>query len=88
MVGAGAKIVDAPADDHNESRPKSLDRYFRKTISTPEGAILHYGDCSIYCRSGVCDCGLLRALMPLDNPEKWYGSYYEQIDRHLEGTKK
>lgn len=37
------------------------DRYFRKVIAYPKGAIVHYGDCSIYSIQ-ICNCGLLADL--------------------------
>jgi hypothetical protein len=41
-------------------------RYFRKVIAYPEGIITHDGDCWIYSFLGVCNCGLIHDLLPLE----------------------
>jgi len=66
-----------------EDMPKQLERYFRKVIAYPEGAVVHHGDCSIF-PSEICDCGLLRTLMPIENSEKWYPKCWDEIVSHLD----
>ena len=63
--------------------PNQLKPYFRETMANPNGAVGHYGDCSIYCVPGICDCGLLRTLVPLEDPEKYYSKYYEEEQNHF-----
>ncbi len=55
------------------------DRYFRKVIAHPEGAIVHYGDCHIY-GNYVCHCGLHADLQWIDYEEaiKLYPKYEEE----------
>ena len=59
---------------------KIKERYFRKVIAHPEGAIVHHGDCMIYGLKGVCTRGLLHDLAPLSNPEAVYPQYWSDID--------
>jgi len=61
--------------------PKQLKPYFRKVIAHPEEAVVHYGDCNVF-DSNVCDCGLLRTLLSMKEPEKWYGNFHEEIIKH------
>lgn len=41
-------------------------RYFRKVMAHPEGAVVHDGDCSIWRSLKVCTCGLIHDLMWID----------------------
>ena len=66
--------------------PKALKPYFRKVIAHPEGAVVHYGDCSIYNEPRICDCGLLRTLLAIEKPEQWYEKYDEEIIVPLDGV--
>ena len=64
--------------------PKQLQPYFRKTIAHPEGQITHYGDCAIYSLAKVCDCGLIRTLLPMDDAEKWHANFRVECDNHID----
>ena len=55
------------------------ERYFRRVIAHPQGAIVHHGDCFIYSETHLCTCGLHHDLIILpDNiieeiyPEFWH----------------
>jgi hypothetical protein len=39
-------------------------RYFRKVMGYPKGILTHFGDCTAYS-CYVCDCGLIRDLVPI-----------------------
>lgn len=57
--------------------PPTIRRYFRKVMAHPNGAVVHDGDCHIFS-SHVCTCGLLHALLPLENNEEIYPKFYEE----------
>ena len=49
-------------------------RYFRKVVAYPEGAIVHHGDCSFF-NIDICTCGLLHDL-------RWYaGKHWDEIEK-------
>jgi len=60
---------------------KKLKRYFRKTIAHPEGTITHDGDC-MFWSIGVCTCGLLHLLRPLESPQKYYKDFSAEVSKH------
>ena len=45
-------------------RKAIYDRYFRKVIKFPDGAVVHHGDCYWYSHK-LCTCGLLHDLASL-----------------------
>ncbi len=53
-------------------------RYFRKVIAYPDGAVVHYGDCRIFGNNGICTCGLLLDLIPTKDPESIYPKFWEE----------
>lgn len=57
------------------------ERYFRKVIAYPEGAIVHFGDCWYYACQ-ICSCGLHADLewLPDDAAEKLYPKF---MDEHI-----
>jgi len=59
-------------------------RYFRKVMAHPDGAIVHFGDCKFYSTSGVCTCGLIHDLMYLgrDIAKSIYEKYDEDLYFH------
>ena len=65
-----------------ENIPEQLKPYFRKVMAYPEGAVVHYGDCMSF-NSGICDCGLLRTLSSMEDPDKWYPNFSNEIGFHL-----
>lgn len=52
-------------------------RYYRKTQASPEGTIVHHGDCNIWNIS-ICTCGLIHDLMPIDNKEEFYPDFHKE----------
>lgn len=52
-------------------------RYFRPTISNPEGTIVHDGDCRFW-DIRICTCGLLHYLLYLENPSEIYSKFDEE----------
>lgn len=62
-----------------EKTKRIKDRYFRKVIGHPRGAIGHFGDCSIY-QCGICNCGLLSDLTA-HGMEKLYPAYWKEWGR-------
>lgn len=58
------------------------DRYFRKVMGHPKGAVVHFGDCSIY-QCGICNCGLLTDLTWFGR-EEMYPKYWEEWGRDQE----
>ena len=66
-----------------KNMPKELQKYFRSVISCPEGKIVHDADCS-YWMIHICDCGLLKALLPYETKNKWYPNFYEEWQKHHE----
>ena len=57
-------------------------RYFRGTISSPEGVIVHDGDCS-YWSMNLCTCGLLNELIFYSNiAAEMYPKFWEEWQRH------
>jgi hypothetical protein len=56
-----------------------VQRYFRKTVAHPEGAVSHHGDCDFFSIS-VCTCGLLHDLTPMtpDQIEEHYPRFDEE----------
>lgn len=62
-------------------------RYFRKTISSPNGVVVHHGDCLIYAvddraagdRGGHCSCGLIHDLraLPSEIAEVIFPNYWQ-----------
>jgi len=54
-------------------------RYFRKVIAHPDGAILHHGDCLIFTYK-ICSCGLLHDLSALETEEikELYPKYFDE----------
>ncbi len=61
-----------------------LARYFRKVIGSPDGAVVHHGDCRIFS-SDQCSCGLIHDLEPLDHDEAvaLYPGYDKDLDAIL-----
>ena len=47
-------------------KEKITQRYKRKVMAHPEGAVVHHGDCSLYDDDiEICNCGLHHDLLPL-----------------------
>jgi len=63
-----------------------LQKYFRSVISCPEGKIVHEADCS-YWIVNICDCGLLRTLLPMET-KKWYSNFDKEWDKHQKSMHK
>lgn len=69
---------------------RAAERYFRRVASKPDGAVVHYGDCSFFDVQ-ICDCGLLQTLIPHASrenvrtiyPKFWreWGQHQAQIDK-------
>ncbi len=58
--------------------PTQLQRFYRKTVASPEDWIRHDGDCYIWSNK-VCTCGLLHTLLPMsEQQEKYYPKYWEE----------
>ena len=63
-------------------------RYMRKVIKYPKGAIVHFGDCDVY-RSKICTCGLLMDLFALKgNQEDIYPRLWQEYQLQEEELKK
>jgi len=64
--------------------------WFRKVIAYPNGGVVHYGDCSIYSLSRVCDCGLIKTLQWYisHKPERIYPKFWEDYQMHSQGLYK
>ena len=54
-------------------------RYFRTVIAHPEGAVVHHGDCNVWCHK-ICTCGLLHDLLPVRNAQEIYGRFDEEYN--------
>ncbi len=67
-----------PGMENAETR--IVQRYFRKTVAHPEGAVCHHGDCDFFSIS-ICSCGLLHDLMPL-SPEL-IEDHYPQFNEEM-----
>lgn len=52
-------------------------RYFRKVMAHPEGTICHDGDCHFW-GSWICTCGLLHALMRIEDAPAIYPDYIDE----------
>jgi hypothetical protein len=52
-------------------------RFFRKTIAHPEGAVAHHGDCD-FSSVKICTCALLHDLAPI--PEDRRTELYPSFD--------
>lgn len=60
------KFLKTPYTQTMENRETLLlQRYFRKTIAHPEGAVVHHGDCDFFSIK-ICGCGLHHDLKALD----------------------
>lgn len=59
------------------------DRFFRRVIAHPRGAIVHHGDCHIYSFIRVCTCGLHHDLLPLDDElrKTLYPKFWEEMSK-------
>ena len=78
----GGAELEVVGMDQGENDPKRValihDRYFRKIIAHPAGAIVHDGDCNFFSRS-VCTCGLLHELCWLSEPVKVFEEYWQHL---------
>lgn len=56
------------------------DRYFRKVIAHPEGAVVHFGDCWWYCCQ-ICNCGLHADLIWINDhtAEELYPKFWDEM---------
>jgi len=59
--------------------PYQLKAYHRKVIAGT--GVRHHGDCHIFLTK-ICTCGLIHALMPLDNAEKYFPKFHAQMVEH------
>jgi hypothetical protein len=64
-------------------------RYFRVVIASPEGAIVHHGDCKFYDHSHVCTCGLLHDLnyLTADTATAIYSPFWKEWMTHDRGLR-
>jgi hypothetical protein len=67
-----------------DAEAQLMQRYFRKTIANPEGALTHHGDCD-FSSIKICTCGLLHDLLPL-RPElmEKYAPFWEERAKYDE----
>lgn len=66
------------------------DRYFRQVIAHPDGAVVHHGDCEIYC-CGICTCGLLHDLQIVYETElmkELYPKFWEDRNKQFRAIDK
>ena len=60
-------------------------RYFRKTSESPDGVVLHHGDCWFWIVR-ICTCGLLHDLSALADDatgvSKFYPAYWTEVTAH------
>ena len=59
---------------------KLKERYFRKVIAHPKGAIVHHADCLIYTEKHICTCGLHHDLiaLPPNVIEEVYPKFWDE----------
>jgi len=68
----------------SEKQIKRLNsRYLRKVISGEK--FVHHGDCHIFSFAGICTCGLIHDLMPLDpkDARKLYKDFEKDYKEHM-----
>jgi hypothetical protein len=55
-------------------------RYFRKVMAYPEGAIVHHGDCMFFSEKKICTCGLHHDLSPLNEEitQRLYPDFFKE----------
>jgi hypothetical protein len=63
---------------HGNEIQRIKDRYFRKVIAHPDGAIVHFGDCWWYACQ-ICNCGLHSDLIWIqEEAEELYPKFWEE----------
>lgn len=73
------KKIEIPADIR--------DRYFFKTVSKPDGEIIHPTHCTFYTYH-ICTCGLLADLIRWTMAPRFYKKLDKEYQEHLAALEK